>query len=112
MSWLKSQQDVHLLSISQANGVFNDLSANRFMQNTEIRSIWQKLPSFFLGQARYRYVESCDMLRALRLAFVSFYAIIAAFVIFIFFISKLWFFGRLSTAIDCQKQPVQQPATK
>ncbi|MBT4511716.1 MAG: hypothetical protein HOC20_05865 [Chloroflexi bacterium] len=47
LSWLKSQEDIRLLSISQVATVVDDLSAKRLLLNKRLRSLYGLLPPLF-----------------------------------------------------------------
>jgi len=63
LHWLKSQDDVRLLSISQAIKVIDDLSADRFVSNKRFDSLSKLLPPIFRGRYGYLYLESTKLLK-------------------------------------------------
>lgn len=72
LSWLKSQDDVRLLSIGQASKVLNDLSAKRFLLAQRNYSLSRFLPSSLREQSSSLYIESPNLLKT-RLKVGGFY---------------------------------------
>lgn len=97
LRWLKSQEDIRLLSISQAANVINDLSASRAKLNNWIYSLSSLMPlNLAIGHTN-RYADSIKLIIILWLylgtCYLAIFSILAftSFIIgyFVFPISKL-----------------------
>ena len=85
LGWLKSQEDIRLLSISQAIKVINDLSATRFMLNNRIYLLSNLLPILLQEEeSTILYQESARLSKTL-LRVVGFYLTIASIGAFVSF---------------------------
>lgn len=94
LHWLKSQEDVRLLSISQASKIINNLSANRFLQNRCDYKLSSLLPSFLKDEeSTMLYRESNDQQKAI-LRVSIFYILIVSFSFVLSLIMSLFLFSR------------------
>ncbi len=87
IDWVDAQEDVNILSVSQASGVIEDLSADRAIRNRRIYYP-EKIPPLSLGSSMLLYQESPSLAMAIIkiVAFYSLFLIIGA--VFFFWIRK------------------------
>jgi hypothetical protein len=95
LNWLKSQENIRLLSMMQANKVVMDLSADRFIKNKRYNSIETLLPLAEQGSVTL-YQESPALIRIL-LEVAIFYLMILVLSTFLSFKVGVLFFPRFHT---------------
>jgi predicted deacetylase len=78
LCWLKSQEDLRLMSISQATGIINNLNAGRFMSDKWSGRLSHLLP-LLLQREEYLsgYMESGDLIKIILKVVVFYLAIIS-----------------------------------
>jgi len=92
LHWLRLQEDVRLLSISQATKVINDLSVDRFHLNNKVPEYF--LPAFLLNGYENVYIDPSKMLSKFWLYVVVFYLTIATLAAFVSFMAGYWIFPK------------------
>lgn len=92
LDWVKSQENVHLLSISQATKKIGDLSANRYLQVQRDYLLSEILPIQLREDGSNKYLYEYPVLAIPLLKVMCFYLVIIIFGATIFFnIGKLFF---------------------
>lgn len=87
LNWLKSQDNVNILSISNASKTINDLSVNRFMLTKEYYSIARLLPTSL--RKEFIYHEAPDKIKTCLKVGSFYFAIVSIAAIFAFMIGTM-----------------------
>jgi peptidoglycan/xylan/chitin deacetylase (PgdA/CDA1 family) len=98
ITWLKSQNDIRLLSVSQAVEVVGDLGVKRYLRNISIHKLLDMLPQSILEGYRSQYFDGNASLIKIYVCLGLFYFIYIILCACVCFAMAYYIFPRLTVA--------------